>query len=111
MKASDDSSSEVNGGLIKFKNRKCACCQRVTVQISESKTNPFKLYFYCERGTCKNYSFWHTDEDEYRISEDVVDKNSDIIKNMQEDIKYVIAIIDTMGKIYQRQENNISVIK
>ncbi|KAL5785428.1 hypothetical protein ACOSQ2_007820 [Xanthoceras sorbifolium] len=112
------SSSEVNGGLIKFKNRKCVCSRRAAERILDFKRNSFKLNFYCEKGMCKYNSFWHPDGDEYRVSEskDVVDKKVDrevcnSIEIMEQDIKYLISMTETLRKMYQRQGDSIRCIK
>ncbi|KAL5782498.1 hypothetical protein ACOSP7_007527 [Xanthoceras sorbifolium] len=109
MESSNASSSEVNGGLIKFKNRKCVCGRRAAERILDFKRNSFKLNFYCEKGMCKYYFFWHPDGDDYRVSEskDVVDKKVDrevcnSIEIMEQDIKYLISMTETLRKMYQR---------
>ena len=70
MEASSSSTSKsINGGIIKFKNRKCACGIKAAVKISESLNNPKKLYFFCERGKCNFYRFWEPDNEEFNLSE------------------------------------------
>lgn len=67
---SSSASSEVNGGIIKFKNRRCYCGKKAGVRISESATNPYKLYFICFLGKCNYYSFWTPDNEEFNLYDD-----------------------------------------
>ncbi|KAK2659956.1 hypothetical protein Ddye_006489 [Dipteronia dyeriana] len=69
MEATSSSTINMNGGLIKFKNRRCSCGVKAGVKISESQNNPRKLYFACERGKCKFYSFWVPDNEEFNQAE------------------------------------------
>ena len=69
---SSSASSEVNGGLIKFKNRRCYCGRKASVKISESTKNPSKLYFTCDQGKRKYYTFWSPDDEEYNMHEDAI---------------------------------------
>ena len=67
--ASSSASSEVNGGLIKFKNRRCYCGRKASVKISKSTKNPSKL---CDQRKYKYYTFWSPDNEEYNVHEDAM---------------------------------------
>ncbi|KAK2656976.1 hypothetical protein Ddye_010028 [Dipteronia dyeriana] len=69
MEATSSSTININGGLIKFKNTRCSCGVKAGVKISESQNNSRKLYFVCERGKCKFYSFWEPDNEEFNKAE------------------------------------------
>ena len=69
MESSSSSRMAINGGIIKFKNRKCSCGIKAAVKISESQNNPKKLYFFCERGKCNFYKFWDPDNEEFNQTE------------------------------------------
>lgn len=43
------------------------CYQKVDICISKLSTNPYKLYFHCEKGKCNFYSFWEPDEDKINM--------------------------------------------
>ncbi|KAK2662793.1 hypothetical protein Ddye_001367 [Dipteronia dyeriana] len=78
METTLSSTTNINGGLIKFKNRRCSCDVKAGVKISESQNNPKKLYFLCERGKCKFYSFWESDNEEFnkvKYSESIRERN------------------------------------
>ncbi|KAL6539731.1 hypothetical protein OROHE_011502 [Orobanche hederae] len=49
--------SRVNGEIIKFRNELCKCNKRASVRISESTSNPQKLYFKCEHESCNFFKF------------------------------------------------------
>ena len=68
---SSSACSVVNGGLIKFKNKRYYCGRKASVKISKSTANPFKLYFTSDQGKC-NYTFWSPDNEEYNMHEDTM---------------------------------------
>lgn len=39
---------------------------KATLKISESHSNPAKLYFLCANGRCKYYLFWASDSEKFR---------------------------------------------
>ncbi|TXG60510.1 hypothetical protein EZV62_015083 [Acer yangbiense] len=69
MEGTSSSIGNINGEIIKFKNRRCSCGVKAAVKISNSQNNPKKLYFVCERGKCKFYSFWEPDNEEFNKAE------------------------------------------
>ena len=48
MEGSCRPNSEINGGMIKFKNEIYDCWKEVAIKIYMSQKNPSKLYSYCE---------------------------------------------------------------
>lgn len=64
--ASKESSSEINGGQIKFKNKKYHYSMKATLKIFKSCSNPTKLYFFYANGRYKYYSFWTPNNEEFR---------------------------------------------
>ena len=68
---SSSASSEINGSIIKFKNRRWYCGRKANVKISKPATNHFKLYFTCDQGKCKYYMFRSLDNEEYNMHEDL----------------------------------------
>ena len=78
MEATSSSTTNINGGIIKFKNRRCYCGVKAAVKIFDSQNNPNKLYFVCERGKCKFHSFWEPNNEEFNrveYSESVMERN------------------------------------
>ncbi|KAK2653620.1 hypothetical protein Ddye_013476 [Dipteronia dyeriana] len=69
METSSSSTMALNGGIIKFKNRKCSCGIKADVKISDSQNNLSKLYFFCERGKCNFYRFLDPDIEEFNQAE------------------------------------------
>uniref|UniRef100_A0A5B6YMZ9 Zinc finger GRF-type domain-containing protein n=1 Tax=Davidia involucrata TaxID=16924 RepID=A0A5B6YMZ9_DAVIN len=65
------SSSNINGGWIKFRNKRCnRCGRRATLRISESTENPQKLYYYCESDRCKRFiGFWEPETEDVNMQE------------------------------------------
>ncbi|KAK2651145.1 hypothetical protein Ddye_018634 [Dipteronia dyeriana] len=59
----------INGGIIKFKNRKSSCGIKAAVNISESQNNPKKLYFFNKRGKYNFYRFWDPNSEEFNQTE------------------------------------------
>ncbi|KAK3219454.1 hypothetical protein Dsin_013424 [Dipteronia sinensis] len=70
MEATSNSTTNINGVLIKFKNRRCLYGGvKAVVKISESQNNSHKLYFVCEKGKCKFYSFWSPYNEEFNLGQ------------------------------------------
>ena len=57
--------SNINGGVVIFKNKLCRCGMKAGVRISESSQNPGKLFFFCEKRQCKFFKWWQPDETEF----------------------------------------------
>lgn len=54
----ETTSAHINGGVIKFRNEWCKCNKRAIGRISESVSNPNRLYFKCEKEVCNFFKFW-----------------------------------------------------
>ena len=109
METSSSSTMAINGGIIKFKNRKCSCGIKAAVKISESQNNPKKLYFFCERGKCKFYKFWDPDNEEFNQTE-FNGSNSqryDGRENfeVQQEIRNVMQTLDILWQMVQHLES------
>ncbi|KAK2662593.1 hypothetical protein Ddye_001167 [Dipteronia dyeriana] len=50
--------SNINGGVLIFKNKTCRCGKKAGLKISESFDNPGKLFFFGEKRPCKIFSWW-----------------------------------------------------
>ena len=58
---------EINGDIIRFKNRRCKCNRKAVLYISETNQNPCKLFFKCKTEKCNFYAWWEPDEEEFDI--------------------------------------------
>ncbi|KAK3198302.1 hypothetical protein Dsin_021717 [Dipteronia sinensis] len=56
--------SNINGGVLIFKNKTCRCGKKADVKISESFDNLGKLFYFCEKRQCKFISWWEPDATE-----------------------------------------------
>ncbi|KAL6971924.1 hypothetical protein U1Q18_052791 [Sarracenia purpurea var. burkii] len=52
------SSSGVNQKFNFFQNKRCKCGKKAAVCISESETNPGRLYFKCRDSCCNFFAWW-----------------------------------------------------
>ena len=52
-----------DGHKIKFRNRKCQCCRKAKVLISENLNNWYKLFFRCKTNQCGFYEWWNLEDD------------------------------------------------
>ncbi|KAJ4724464.1 Armadillo-type fold containing protein, partial [Melia azedarach] len=80
----------INGDIIKMKNRECFCGDKAGIRVSESSRNPNKIYFICQSRKCKYFEWWTPTEDEY-IMKYVENKNDVVLSNdMLNDLKMVV---------------------
>lgn len=60
------------------------------VRISESSTNPRKLYFFCENELCKFFEFWAPERYEFNLPICFVEEEiMDCFKELSEEVKQV----------------------
>ncbi|TXG54009.1 hypothetical protein EZV62_019265 [Acer yangbiense] len=109
MEATSSSTANINWGIIKFKNRRCHCGVKAAVKISDSHNNPRKLYFVCERGKCKFYSFWEPDNEEFNraeYSETIMERNDGRDNaTLQQEMAVVNGRLQTLEMLWERVQH------
>ena len=63
---------------LKFRNRKCRCGVRAEVMISDSRDNPYHLFFRCRHKSCKFFEWWSLDADNPYFEEEIEGITSNI---------------------------------
>lgn len=56
----DSEKNLINGGIFKFHNKVCYCRVRAAIKISESKSNPNRLYYSCPNDPACGFFRWWT---------------------------------------------------
>ncbi|TXG66491.1 hypothetical protein EZV62_007766 [Acer yangbiense] len=109
MEATSSSIANINGGIIKFKNRICHCGVKAVVKIFDSQNNPRKLYFICERGKYKFYSFWEPANEEFdraEYSESIMERNDGRDNAMlQQEMAIVNERLQTLEMLWERVQH------
>ncbi|KAK9230695.1 hypothetical protein WN944_023667 [Citrus x changshan-huyou] len=109
---------KINGGIIKFYNIVCYCRTRAEIKVSESKTNPNKLYYSCHNDpSCGFFRWWKPSTDEaieiqaalQRFEEEAV--NDSASYNQQFDIEdFRNRFINIEGLLHQNRKYQITII-
>ncbi|KAK2647281.1 hypothetical protein Ddye_014770 [Dipteronia dyeriana] len=101
MEATSRSTTNINRGIIKFKNRRCLCGVEASVKIFESQNNPKKLYFVCDKGKCKFYNFWEPDNEEFNRAE----YSESITERVQHEMYDVNGRLQSLEVLWERVEH------
>ncbi|KAK2661804.1 hypothetical protein Ddye_000378 [Dipteronia dyeriana] len=109
MEATSSLTTNIKGGVIKFKNRRCSCGVKAVVKISESQNKPKKLYFISERGKYKFYKFWKPDNEEFNnveYSESIMERNDcgDNFK-LQQEMAVVNGRLQSLELLWERVQH------
>ena len=49
---------DINGGIIKFYNKRCCCGYKAVIKISQTPDNPHKVFYNCRTSRCGFFKWW-----------------------------------------------------
>ncbi|KAK9210219.1 hypothetical protein WN944_002589 [Citrus x changshan-huyou] len=107
---------KINGGIIKFYNIVCYCRRRVEIKVSESQTNPNKIYYTCPNDpSCGFFRWWKPSTDEaieieaalQRFEEEATDRASEIQQFNIEDFHN--RFINIEGLLHKNKKYQITI--
>ena len=109
--ADEDGELQINGKVIKFRNKFCTDCgDQVLVKISGYIPNPQRLYYKYKKKTCNLFKWWEPTKQEYKIIARGVRLLGDDLEDNYEVVAKEHKILEHLNKLVVKLDSMIKLL-